>query len=47
MYMIAHLRTGVGWNIVALVLLFLQRYLVYPTMVQNVRMTMLGIIGHR
>jgi hypothetical protein len=33
MYMIAHLRTGVGWNLVALGLLPLQRYLVYPTMV--------------
>jgi hypothetical protein len=33
MHMIAHLRTGVGWNLVALGLLSLQRYLVYPTMV--------------
>jgi hypothetical protein len=32
MYMIVHLRTGVGWNIVALGLFPLQRYLVYPTM---------------
>jgi hypothetical protein len=33
MYMIAHLCIGVGWNLVALCLLSLQRYLVYPTMV--------------
>jgi hypothetical protein len=32
-YMNVHLRTGVGWNLVALGLLPLQRYLVYPTMV--------------
>jgi hypothetical protein len=32
MYMIMHLRTGVGWNLVALGLFPLQRYLVYPTM---------------
>jgi hypothetical protein len=32
MYMIAHLRTGVGWNLVALGLFPLQRYLVYPMM---------------
>ncbi len=32
MYMIVHLRTGVGWNLVALGLFPLQRYLVYPTM---------------
>jgi hypothetical protein len=32
MYMIVHLRTGVGWNLVALDLFPLQRYLVYPTM---------------
>jgi hypothetical protein len=31
MYMIVHLRTGVGWNLVALGLFPLQRYLVYPT----------------
>jgi hypothetical protein len=33
MYMVAHLCTGVGWNLVALGLLLLQRYLVYRTMV--------------
>jgi hypothetical protein len=32
MYMIVHLRTGVGWNLVTLGLFPLQRYLVYPTM---------------
>jgi uncharacterized membrane protein YbaN (DUF454 family) len=32
MYMIVHLRTGVGWNLVALGLFSIQRYLVYPTM---------------
>jgi hypothetical protein len=32
MYMIGHLRTGVGWNLVALGLFSLQRYLVYPTL---------------
>jgi hypothetical protein len=30
--MIVHLDTGVGWNLVALGLFPLQRYLVYPTM---------------
>jgi hypothetical protein len=33
MYMIVHLCSGVGWNLVVLGLLPLQRYLVYPTMV--------------
>jgi hypothetical protein len=47
MYKIVHLCTGVGWNLAALGLLSLQRYLVYPTMVENVRMAMLSIIGHR
>jgi hypothetical protein len=28
--MIAHLRIGVGWNLVALGLLSLHKYLVYP-----------------
>jgi hypothetical protein len=32
MYMIVHLRTGAGWNLVALGLFPLWRYLVYPTM---------------
>jgi uncharacterized membrane protein YbaN (DUF454 family) len=32
MYMIVHLSTGVGWNLVTLGLFPLQRYLVYPTM---------------
>jgi hypothetical protein len=32
MYIIVHLRTGVGWNLVALDLFPLPRYLVYPTM---------------
>jgi hypothetical protein len=31
--MIVHLRTGVGWNLVGLGLLPLQRYIVYLTMV--------------
>jgi hypothetical protein len=30
--MIVHLHIGVGWNLVALGLFLLQRYLVYPTM---------------
>jgi hypothetical protein len=30
--MIVHLRIGVWWNLVALGLFSLQRYLVYPTM---------------
>jgi hypothetical protein len=33
MYMIAHLCTGVGWNLVALCLLSLQRYPIYLMMV--------------
>jgi hypothetical protein len=32
MYMIVHLRIGVRWNLVALGLFPLQRYLVYPMM---------------
>jgi hypothetical protein len=32
MYMIVHLRTRVGWNLVALSIFPLQRYLVYPTL---------------
>jgi hypothetical protein len=32
LYMIVHLRTEVGWNLVALGLFPLQRNLVYPTM---------------
>jgi hypothetical protein len=33
MYMIVHLRLGVGWNLAALGLFPLHEYLVYPTMV--------------
>jgi hypothetical protein len=32
LYMIVYLHTGDGWNLVALGLFPLQRYLVYPTM---------------
>jgi hypothetical protein len=32
-YMIVHLRSGVGWNLAALGLFPLHEYLVYPTMV--------------
>jgi hypothetical protein len=32
MYMIVHLRAGVGWNLAALVLFPLYEYLVYPMM---------------
>jgi hypothetical protein len=54
MYMIVHLRTGVGWNLVALGLFLLPRYLVYSTMYTGLSVgdpdrggldSLLGLVG--